>query len=1063
MERTFHHVLCALLLLGWRGADATVYYVAPNGNDANTGTSPSTAWSTLARVEQATYGMAPGDQVLFQRGGVYRGSFSVNNSGASGAPLVFGAYGTGAAPVISGSITVNGWTNLGGGIWSAPLNTTPKYVFQSGQRMTLARTPDTGWYRCATGNATTLMSYDITDPSGTWAGGQAVIRGTMWSYDVADITAQTGNTLTYNSISHDLADLDWGFFLQGRMTALNMPGEWFYDEAQRKLFIVPLNGVDPNSQTMEVAVTERGIKAGWQKSYITIQDLAFRHQTFACVTTSSSSHVVVQNCELEQAFTGINSIGTDCRYLNNDIHEIYDTGINAFDTGTWIEDNTLSNIGMVAGSGQDIWGYMGIRSQGEDDRIVGNRLDEVGYIGISANSNAFIQHNVLTNILALLNDGGGIAFDYADGMTVDGNIVMNVIGNLESAATRHNSYASLSMGIYFGNHEVKNTLVNGNTVSDCPNVGIYVDHTLLNSGNRITNNTVYNCGHQILFSDFSNNMGAGATYPYYMPTFDDVFTGNILASLNEDQPCLQLYQVYTAAWTDYGTFDNNAYFNPYNAQSIQIIDAYSGNKPYRYALDDWRQEMNKDQGSVSTERRRSPKLVAAYTGAEQITNGTFDNNVNGWQFWPSECTLQTTAGQLDGNCMEVTYLNTNTYPLMRVEPVSTTSVTAGQWYEVQFSLRSDAPGELRIGLKGDAQGWNDPFTFDRYFPIGPTRRDVSYVFNSTISDNARPFIYQTINDPHYYIDNVGMRRVSVTDDPPAQRVILLVNDHPTSQQFPLASCYRDPFGTIYSGTVELAPYASLVLERLDPGECAPTGGGHPFTLKMMLDGPYDTNTGSMRDDLRAQGLIPITEPYSALGYAVDDPGATLQPSLLAATGGLAVVDWVLVQLRAADAAYTVVASRACLLRANGEVILPDGGALDLGMDPAGYHLCVRHRNHLGTMTATPVNGSSFDLTDGSLNMYGTDALKVRNGIRMLWAGNAINDPVLRYAGSQNDRDPILLTLGSSVPTSFVIGYHQEDVNLDGRVKYTGASNDRDIILSNIGGALPTGVRTEQLP
>ncbi|MBK8226991.1 MAG: hypothetical protein IPK70_07425 [Flavobacteriales bacterium] len=50
-----------------------------------------------------------------------------------------------------------------------------------------------------------------------------------------------------------------------------------------------------------------------------------------------------------------------------------------------------------------------------------------------------------------------------------------------------------------------------------------------------------------------------------------------------------------------------------------------------------------------------------------------------------------------------------------------------------------------------------------------------------------------------------------------------------------------------------------------------------------------------------------------------------------------------------------------------------------------------------------------------------------------------------------------------MPTSIVNGYFPEDVNLSGAVKYTGTANDRDPILVNIGGVLPTAVRTEQLP
>ena len=73
------------------------------------------------------------------------------------------------------------------------------------------------------------------------------------------------------------------------------------------------------------------------------------------------------------------------------------------------------------------------------------------------------------------------------------------------------------------------------------------------------------------------------------------------------------------------------------------------------------------------------------------------------------------------------------------------------------------------------------------------------------------------------------------------------------------------------------------------------------------------------------------------------------------------------------------------------------------------------------------------------------------------------DGMVKYVGANNDRDPILLAIGGSVPTNFITGYRIEDTNLDGVVKYTGFANDRDVILLNIGGTVPTSIRLQQLP
>src|SRR5690606_6235625 len=131
------------------------------------------------------------------------------------------------------------------------------------------------------------------------------------------------------------------------------------------------------------------------------------------------------------------------------------------------------------------------------------------------------------------------------------------------------------------------------------------------------------------------------------------------------------------------------------------------------------------------------------------------------------------------------------------------------------------------------------------------------------------------------------------------------------------------------------------------------------------------------------------------------------------------------------------------------------------------HVAVRHRNHLGAMTAALVDVSvavrSYDLSDGSTSTYGTEAVKTIGPRRALWAGNSWVDEQLRYVGEENDRDPILVAVGGSVPTATATGYLLTDVNMDGETRYVGNRNDRDPILVNVGGSVPTATRAEQLP
>ncbi|HPF90675.1 MAG TPA: M12 family metallo-peptidase [Flavobacteriales bacterium] len=236
-------------------------------------------------------------------------------------------------------------------------------------------------------------------------------------------------------------------------------------------------------------------------------------------------------------------------------------------------------------------------------------------------------------------------------------------------------------------------------------------------------------------------------------------------------------------------------------------------------------------------------------------------------------------------------------------------------------------------------------------------------------------------------------------------------------------------------------------------------------LFVLLDGPYDTNTGMMHDSLRVHGLIPLQEPYTALGYPVEGITTTTQ-TILDEEGAGAIVDWVLLELREPDAPFALVETRAALVRRDGSVRSPTGNPfLPFCAEPGMYRVAVRHRNHLACMSGYALDfgplPASLALTNATT--YGTQAMRDRNGVSLMWAGNVVDDGQVMYSGLGNDRDVILFAIGGTIPTNTVSGYRVEDVNLDGVVKYSGAGSDRDVILNSIGGVIPTNTVQEQMP
>jgi hypothetical protein len=116
--------VAVLTMIGMSASAATYYVSSSGGSDANSGTSAGTAWQTIAHANGQTF--APGDSILFKRGDVWNESLIPPSSGSSGNPIVFDAYGTGAAPNLTGyyAVPTTAWVLVTGNAWKAALPAT---------------------------------------------------------------------------------------------------------------------------------------------------------------------------------------------------------------------------------------------------------------------------------------------------------------------------------------------------------------------------------------------------------------------------------------------------------------------------------------------------------------------------------------------------------------------------------------------------------------------------------------------------------------------------------------------------------------------------------------------------------------------------------------------------------------------------------------------------------------------------------------------------------------------------------------------------------------------------
>lgn len=147
------------------------YYVANAGSDGASGLgTPANAKQTISAVN----GLSPSaaDRVLFNRGDLWREALTVPTSGLVAHPITFGAYGSGAQPIISSSdLLSSGWTTD----YEAPVSAdlvveTFNPTSPSGFALTTAgtgRTDLNGWVGVlGSGSVLDADNTDIADPLG---------------------------------------------------------------------------------------------------------------------------------------------------------------------------------------------------------------------------------------------------------------------------------------------------------------------------------------------------------------------------------------------------------------------------------------------------------------------------------------------------------------------------------------------------------------------------------------------------------------------------------------------------------------------------------------------------------------------------------------------------------------------------------------------------------------------------------------------------------------------------------------------------------------------------------
>ncbi len=431
------------------------YYVANNGDDANDGLSPAHPWKTIAKLNASTSLYKPGTAILLNRGDVWHDDYirlqnqvnpvaatTLTNTplpiaGTASQPIVIGAYGAGANPLIDGADPLNvTWTRVTPTTWKATVASLPSKIYvDSLTAETVALVPQAN----SKGAFKANTPYDFLDlvtangakyvvygPGGA-VGTTAVGDGQPWQ-SVTN-TATGNHSQTFSATNSGLANVE------------ATPGSWY--GSGKTVYVHLADGSDPNRHVLEGTYRQYGVLL-MSVNYVTVENLAIERVLLDGIAmgTYTDSSLAGQyfsneyNSALNNTVWNWGNLGTGCLPMRHSCYGSPEAGILSIAfmkvSAEAIRGTTISG-NYVGRSDQ----YFGLRAQATVAGIqaIGQNAAEVSNNTIVTVNNQCLNYQSLS--FTPNNIGGDIGYNHCGknqgnfffGMTVGGRLHHNIAEN----------------------------------------------------------------------------------------------------------------------------------------------------------------------------------------------------------------------------------------------------------------------------------------------------------------------------------------------------------------------------------------------------------------------------------------------------------------------------------------------------------------------------------------------------------------------------------------------------------------------------------------------------------
>ena len=776
---------------------ATNYYVSTSGNDLNSGTSLTSPWKTLAKVQAESSKFAAGDVIAFKGGERFFGSLTLTGlSGTATNPITITSYDTGKA-VLTGSKSITGWTKYSGNVWVASVNEEVFQLFRADTVLTNARIPEIKGKYAIENNflhintvVNNRRSFICTELIGApnMVGATVHVSTYTWLFHKAVITAFNSATgqVTIGSDISGVFEPGQKVFINNHLNFLNSEGDWYYDTSSKRLYLFSVttpNSILGNTLNTNCFTINDG-------AYVKVENLSIQHYGLDGVYSSKVDNLSLLNNEFYYCYEtsihvqdAVNSV-IEGNFIKGSSH----AGIKNYNGGSRISSNSIYDAGSPEFLNKfGFQGGIGINTIGKDGVVSNNKIYNSGYNGISYSGyNSVVKNNFIKYFHLSTSDGGGIYSYFGTKATVAENIIIGY--PVDETITFKNR--RITQGIYLDNNTIDATVIDNTVVNS--ELGIALNFGTKN--NVIKGNTIYTPKIAGIWFTESTAITPGVT--------NNVSENNQILT-NELNVIPFIPQLLSAETYNWYTLRDNQYFN---AKGYVVSKEEFNGSPYD--LNEWKKKSGQDLNSTANQSLLNDFKVITVYDSLLVENGDFSSDKAKWVSWSSVSTIDNHPGNAEDKFIYDTLALGKTRG-----SVSTISkpVQMGFDYVLQFDMNVSKSARNQITIAY----YNGEVIVNSYSVYcKPGWHTYSIPIYDLGRDDQGLKLQFYVNSGKQYangfsLDNVKLLKCSLEQSDPTHQ--LVYNEGFSNKRVDLIGTWRDLQGNLYSGSIELLPSKSKIL------------------------------------------------------------------------------------------------------------------------------------------------------------------------------------------------------------------------------------------------------------